>query len=49
VHPWGNTVANVMVRTRAAITSARLFGLMFNALAFSRRPIVEKKLLNADG
>jgi hypothetical protein len=32
-----------------AMTSARLFGLMFNALAFSRRPIVEKKLLNADG
>jgi hypothetical protein len=28
-------MANVMVRTRAAMTSARLFGLMFNALAFT--------------
>ena len=42
-------MANVMVRTCAAMTSARLFGLMFNALAFGRRPIVEKELLNADG
>jgi hypothetical protein len=28
-------MANVMVRTRAAMTSARLFGLMFNALALA--------------
>ena len=40
-------MANVMVRTCAAMTSARLFGPMFNALAFSRRPIFEKGLLNA--
>jgi hypothetical protein len=37
-HPWSNAMASVMVRTRAAMTSARLFALMFNALAFSSRP-----------
>ena len=42
-------MANVMVRTHAAMTSARLFGLMFNALAFGSRPIVEEEILNTDG
>jgi hypothetical protein len=34
VHPWSNAMTT---------TTARLFDLMFNAVAFSRRPIFERR------